>query len=704
MRHPVIRHAARLAALGLAWAAALPGLAGGLAAGSPPVDNLAGPGVPPLGLLGWLRARDPVAAYQPQGPAVRYRYLCPDYNMVGGSLAEYFTRADPAAYADFCQRLNLDAALLLAVPTEGYCTYPTRVGQPFPHLPGDWFGRTVAELHRRGIAAFAYVTLGWNYKYAREHPECMSGGTLCFNSPYADLVLGYHREILKNYPVDGIRNDIYWQDLKCHCQGCRAFYRELFGEELPAQWADRDWRRKEEFRRATLARIVQRISAAGKAVKPSVPLWENQLNIHYNSPLEALRYVDAVYMEYGEPFGLLFHRGVNPDKPVIVGKLESLPPQQMRLCMALGARGYTYIKALPTTALPPATEAEAEAFRRRNNWLTGLARANARSQPEVERLLGGFYRMIAEIQPYLVGTRPVFHGAGVVFCEATRYRYRGFDRTPYSKGVLQPLAEAYLARSVPLEFVDSARLPDDDLSRFRLLVLPETSGLTEPEVQALRRYVRRGGQLLLAGQALCHDARGLPLPDFALAAEMGLSLTNRPLPKRHEQPCGRGKIIYRAAPFSTADLVQEMDALAPACPVTVESAERAEGRISEAEKASGGTDGRIAGSYQAPGGLVPPGPELRTPARQAGRERKFGYAPGAKNQVILTYQIFRKRYILHLLSDGDYAVGIRKEYAPVRRIAGQYPAAGWSAALEPTAAGARIRVQGTAGNRLLVLE
>ena len=422
--------------------------------------------------------------------------------------------------------------------------------------------------------------------------------------------------------MDGIRNDVYWQAMTCRCQGCKTFYRELFGEELP-QWDHGNWRRKEEFRRATLERIVRRIREASKQTKPSVEVWENQLNIHYNSPLGVLNCMDAAYMEWGEPFGLLFHASTLKNKPVIVGKLENLPPQQMRLCMALGARGYTYIKSLHTTALPPATEEEAEAFRRRNNWNSGPARQNARSREEIQRMLGTFYGMIADVQPYLEDARPVYHSAGVVFCEATRYRFKDFDRSAYSKGVLQPLAEAYLARSTPLEFIDSSNLPGDDLSRFNLLRPAGDQRFDrEEEVEALRQFVRGGGQLLLAGKALCYDENGLPLADFALAAEMGLAFTTQPPPKRHEKEYGKGKIVYLASPYSTRDLVKEMDSMAPACPVTIESTR------------------------------------------------------GLKDQAVLTRQEPRKRWILHLISDGDYTVCIRKEFAAVSRISGQYPGGG----------------------------
>jgi hypothetical protein len=62
------------------------------------------------------------------------------------------------------------------------------------------------------------------------------------------------------------------------------------------------------------------------------------------------------------------------------------------------------------------------------------------------------------------------------------------------------------------------------------------------------------------------------------------------------------------------------------------------------------------------------------------------------------------RWILHLMQDGDYVVDLRADYAAPRRITGQYPATGWSASLEPTSNGVRIKTGGNAKDRLLVLQ
>ena len=142
--------------------------------------------------------------------------------------------------------------------------------------------------------------------------------------------------------MDGLRFDILEQGSDCRCKGCKSYYRELFGQAIPAKWTDT--RRRDEFRRMSLLRAIRRLYETCKAVKPSVEIWHNQLNLYHNVPLEALAFVDMAYMENGDAFGQLFHTTAAGKNGVIVGKMENLPPDQMRYCMAAPGswRGYTY--------------------------------------------------------------------------------------------------------------------------------------------------------------------------------------------------------------------------------------------------------------------------------------------------------------------------------------------------------------------------
>jgi len=637
-----------------------------------------------------------VKAYVPKGPSKRFRHFCCDYNLVGGQLEDYLTQADPVKYAQFHQRIHADAALILAVPTHGYTVYETEVGEKFPGLKGDWFARTVDELHKRDISAFAYVALGWHSKWRREH-----GGNLCYNGPYLDLVVAYSRELLSRYPIDALRYDgLMKHNINCHCDACRSFYHKLYRQPMPARWSD--WRQRENFRLATVRRTLQRIHEACKQTKPSVEIWHNGLNIGSAAPLDSFAYVDFSYIEYGHQFGLLFHLNATPSHGMIVGKLESLGHDRMRTCMALGARGYTYIKSRHWDALPPATDSLAQAWRRERGWdKHPSSRANSRSQEEIERLLGRFYKMIGTIEPYLQDAHPVYHNAGIVFCEGTRYRFAGYSRKAY-ENILRQIVEHYLDRSLPIEFVSNHALPSQDLSRFRLLVLPETTGLKRKELEAIRDYVQGGGQILVVGKGLLYDDEGKQRDDFALADVLGVNYggvlkavsqdaTNWKQPDAvnltNEQAWPRGSFagaIECVHSKSGRTVVSLDDDDAAAKPILLHVNKYGNGRA--AYLATSRDVALVNKVIDAMAGPVPVRPKP------------------ADKQVILTRQEKQNRWVLHLIGNGDYSVEIDNRPAGPRRIAGQYPGPGWSATLQQTAAGVRIEVSGDAKDRLLILK
>ena len=73
-------------------------------------------------------------------------------------------------------------------------------------------------------------------------------------------------------------------------------------------------------------------------------------------------------------------------------------------------------------------------------------------------------------------------------------------------------------------------------------------------------------------------------------------------------------------------------------------------------------------------------------------------------QVVLAGQPHEKRWILHLISDGDYTIDVSRALVGAANVADRYPAGGWSYRIEPAARGLRVHVRGPARDRLLVLE
>lgn len=633
-----------------------------------------------------------VRNYIPKGPTVSFRQLCYDYNWVGRNLSDLplkFTEASPVEYAELSKKINLDAALVLAVPHHGYTTYNSKVGVKFPGIKGDWFGEVVKELHKRDIRALGYITLGTNWKFMRDHlgqpyitttmkdhGEVHYQG-LCFNGDgYIELVEDYTREILTHYPVDALRYDMLFSPKNCTCDGCKKLYRELFHEEFTS-WNEinaRDSSRIEYQNIATLNRAGDRLIKTARAVKPNVEIWQNHVNTYSEADVNLGRRYDIAYIEFGDPFRLLALRGILDKNAIIVGQTLTNPIR--RTIMALGARCYQYIQVDQKTALPAD-----------RSW--------------VEDDLAPFYKMVKEVQPYLEdATLPT--NIGVVFAENTRRHFRKFDRTEYMRAA-EGITNNYLNSSLPLQFVNVLDLDKKDLQQYKLLLLPRTSGLTAGELNSLRNYVKNGGRLLLTGDALLYDEAGKQLPDFSLAQEMGVQFrqltptvdTLRATAADLVMVSKTRKQLRTSLPDSLA--ITNLVKVEPVSGTTLLSVKQGQDDIPLVHVNKSGKGEFI---YIATPGVA----ELT----RAIADRFTGPVPvnvSRKDQrVILARQEKQDRWVMHLLDDGDYEIAIDKTFAPASGVIAQYPASGWSYQVKQTKKGLVLRVKGNVQDRVLVLQ
>lgn len=615
-----------------------------------------------------------VRTYTPKGATQCFRQFCLDYNWSGRTLNDLplkFTKADPVAIAEFGRKHNLDAVLLLAVPHHGYCTYNTTAGVRFPMIQDDWYGRCIRELHQRNISVLGYITLGTNWKFMRDHagepfvhsalqPDGILPATdgLCLNAPgYQDLVETYTRELLSRYPVDALRYDMLFSARGCLCDGCKAYYKELYGEELKS-WQGVPWRRQSEFYLATLRRPVDRLTKAARDVKPSVEIWQNHINTYSEADLNSGRQHDIAYIEFGEPARLLALRGILNKEGIIVGQTLTTPIR--RMIMALGARCYQYVSVDQATALPG-------------------------DMPEI----AAFFKMVAEVQPYLEHARTLSH-IGLVYSEATRYRFGNFDRGPYMKPC-EEITKSYLQSSIPLDFINCLDLTNKDLSGYKLLMLPLTSGLAPGELDVLRKYVRNGGNLLIAGDALRHDEHGLARPEFELTEEMGakfLKVEHDAAGIAGDWPGGevpanlqiKEHVVVSPVGGNSLLRISKQDLVSPLLHVN---------RVGQGRIAYLASVDSIDLIRRTADWLAGPLPLRVTP-------------PG--RQVILTRQAKDNRWILHLLGDDAITVSIGADFAPVREVAALYPPKGWDCTLEKTPDGVKIIASGNAKDRLVVLK
>ena len=631
--------------------------------------------------------KEEVKNYVPKGPTKRFRHLCYDYNWVGRTLTDIpkkFSKASAVAYAEFSKKMNLDAALVLSVPHQGYTTYDSEVGVRFPALKTDWFGEVVKELHKRDISAFGYITVGTNWKFMRDHigkdyihgelneDGMMDMRGLCLNAPgYLDMLTDYTREVLENYPVDAIRYDMFFTPKDCSCTGCREYYAEIYDEDFTT-WdhiLKKDPKRQDLFNLETLSRVAHRINETGMAIKPSVERWQNHINTYEYADVNLGRLYDVAYIEFGDPFRLLSLRGILNKDAIIVGQTLKSPIR--RLIMALGARCYQYVDVDQETVLPEDKELD---------WF--------------ENDLSPFFKMVSEVQPYLENTKLPTE-IGVIFSENTRYHLPGLDRDPYMKAN-EGIVMKYLDRSMPAQFINSLDLDIHDLKKHKLIMLPRTSGLTNDQLAHLRKYVREGGNLLVTGDALLFDEKGDPRNNFSMATELGLryegilndsTLTDIKVKNRQLKNTLKEKTVQLAGMVKTS-------------PVS--------GKTWASVSANGGEFPLVHSNDLGKGKMIYVASSASTEIiEQVGNiiTGKLSInVSDPEKQVILSHQKDKDRYILHLLGDGVYSVSINGDFAGITKGLDQYPAQGWDYKLERTKNGVTIHVGGDAPNRLLVLQ
>jgi len=198
------------------------------------------------------------------------------------------SKFDPQAFAELLRESGSDGCLAKARCHHGWCYYPTKVGEPHPQLVyPDLVGGIIEACRSVDVSPMVYITVAWDEKTAREHPEWLQrypdgrhvGAApneagwrcLCFNTPYADFVEALWRELLGLYDFDRAFFDIvFYGPEGCSCQWCQDGMRK---EGLDPQ------QRIDRLRYAALVRerFMQRLTAVGQSAKPDVP-------VYYNNP------------------------------------------------------------------------------------------------------------------------------------------------------------------------------------------------------------------------------------------------------------------------------------------------------------------------------------------------------------------------------------------------------------------------------------
>ena len=421
---------------------------------------------------------------------MKYRQIHLDFH-TSPILPDVGKEFEPNEFASTLVNAHVNSINIFAKCHHGMCYYPTKVGKMHPSLPFDLLGSMIDVLHKNNIRCPVYFPLGWE-EDAAEHTEWLEVGKdgisghklpfdssnnswkkLCLNNPeYKKYIKEQLKELLENYDVDGFWFDIIFQQ-KCLCKECIS---EIKGMGLDPE-NEEDVLRHDEY-------VLKKLQ---NELNTFIFSYKRDISIFYNSPWAPDGGYSGPIAE--ERAALQTHM-----------EIESLPS---------GKWGYNHFPL------------SVNFFNRNNAETTGmtgkfhLSWGDHGSLKNDEALEYECFRMIAngcacsigdQMHPKGSMNTTAYHHIGKIFGEIEKVEPFCFDSKKFaeigvvvSSDYLNPdaLSDEGAMRMLmelhhPFDFI-SIR---DELSRYRLIILPDNVKIDDSFSQKLKEYIQNSGKVI----------------------------------------------------------------------------------------------------------------------------------------------------------------------------------------------------------------
>lgn len=449
----------------------------------------------------------------------------------------------------------------------------------FPHyaaLEGwDLIRNYLPHAKREGLHVLAYLNMHWYaYEFAAEHPGWEqlladgrpygrvhplygSGTTFCVNSGWRDWATLLVTEVART-GVDGVFLDgpVIYPGC-CYCPACRKQFQAEYGEEPPPaeDWSSPLWKNFIEFREKSMASFLAAARAALKAVNPDGVIFLNAGSWHSGS-WRVARNIEKVgaHQEFNGA-EMFFHPGPNAAAPIpwaITAKhlVAAGKPAVVFSHHTLGA--WHYIGLPPLEAKMAAAETVACGA---NPWIAVFDYALDHDREAVVAPINEFFGFLEKKEPYYTATESAAEVAVLYSRQSATfyisalddiYEDRGSGREQHliaDTGTGQRIVDwrrrkqisdslygnefagwclALSRQHIAYDVILDSHLTSGGLGKYKVVVLPNAACLSEEQVEALRRYVREGGNLVATFETARYLAQGEPRREGALDDVLGV--------------------------------------------------------------------------------------------------------------------------------------------------------------------------------------
>jgi hypothetical protein len=416
-----------------------------------------------------------------------------------------------------------------------------------PHVPPDQVDKEVANYRRLGLRILGVVPPSLQSEIYADHPDWRrvsdksgevpnvdleknpAGGMLCLLGPYGNYLNDLLAEITEKYRVDAWSFDGLHYAGVCYCEHCRRDFKKETGGDIPAvNLNDPAFRRYQHWADRRMEDLIRRMQVRLKGINPECALvtWTTNAgrfghfrDIPRNMPARMNLLLDAPDQEFwldetnrgatvvpaianAYIWACTNHR-VAFSEPYLMshgnpyGK-DSFPRHEVvrRMMLACTHGASPSLAVRQPDFLQPGADAGLEALKARKPWLTHKS-----PEPWGAIVLSDNTRVLYGRDPGLVEDRYLAHVFGTF--------------------------RAVLEDHLPVTLICDWNLCDEDLSKYKVLILPNTACLDDAQVAAIRKYVQNGGGLLASlDTSMCNEF-GDVRPDFALSDVLGVHPAGR---------------------------------------------------------------------------------------------------------------------------------------------------------------------------------
>lgn len=456
----------------------------------------------------------------------KVRWFSRDYrrNLVDMHIEEwddrFLSQFEPRRYVDFLELANVSTAMVYANSHVGYCYWPTKVGHMHRGLKGrDILGEIIELCHKEGINVVVYYSLifnNWAYeknpswrilgidgKASRERPVPFGRyGVCCPNNPgYREFVLNQIEELCKNYNFEGIFFDMtFWPFSVCYCKSCQERFQKEVGKEIPKviNWENPEWVILQRKREEWLSEFAKLTTNRVKSINPDISV-EHQFS---TCVADWSLGVTSEISNASDYCGGDFYGGSLQESFIckLYYNLTNNQPFEFMTSRCIDLRDHTTTKSEELL--------EAQVFLALSNggaflFIDAIDPIGTLNR-KVYETMGRIYRKVKDYENYIGGE--LCQDVGIYFSFESKFDPKDNGKSVLESSHKQPhldsalnAAKSLINSHIPFGVITKKNMKE--LSRYKLIILPNVLTMDQEEVEAFKNYVASGGNYM---QAITH--------------------------------------------------------------------------------------------------------------------------------------------------------------------------------------------------------